>query len=38
MDGILLRRPEWRERREAVPAEVRVIASLAELPEIVRAS
>jgi putative hydrolase of the HAD superfamily len=38
MDGILLRRPEWRERREVVPAETRMIASLAELPEIVRAS
>lgn len=38
MDGILIRRPEWRDRREAVPPEVPVIASLAELPEIVRAS
>jgi putative hydrolase of the HAD superfamily len=38
MDGILIRRPEWRERREAVPAEARVIASLVELPEIVRTS
>jgi putative hydrolase of the HAD superfamily len=38
MDGILIRRPEWRDRREAVPPEARVIASLAELPEIVRAS
>ncbi|MGZ6255426.1 MAG: HAD family hydrolase [Candidatus Limnocylindria bacterium] len=37
MDGILIRRPEWRERGEVVPAEARVIASLAELPEIVRA-
>jgi putative hydrolase of the HAD superfamily len=38
MEGILIRRPEWRERREVVPPEARVIASLAELPEIVRAS
>jgi putative hydrolase of the HAD superfamily len=38
MDGILIRRPEWRDRREAVPPEARVIASLAELPEIVRSS
>jgi putative hydrolase of the HAD superfamily len=38
MDGILIRRPEWRERREAVPPEAKVIASLAELPEIVRSS
>lgn len=36
MDAILIRRPEWRDRREAVPAGTRVIASLAELPEIVR--
>jgi putative hydrolase of the HAD superfamily len=38
MDAILIRRPEWRDRREPVPPEARVIASLAELPEIVRAS
>ena len=35
MDGILLRRPEWRDRREAVPPGAVVIASLAELPGIV---
>ena len=34
MDGVLLRRPEWRDRREAVPPDARVIASLAELPAI----
>lgn len=38
MDGILIRRPEWRDRREVVPPEARVIASLSELPEIVRSS
>jgi len=38
MDGILIRRPEWRDRREAVPPDARVIASLSELPEIVRGS
>ncbi|MEX0626776.1 MAG: HAD-IA family hydrolase [Chloroflexota bacterium] len=38
MDGILIRRPEWSDRREAVPPEARVIASLAELPEVVRSS
>jgi len=38
MDAILIRRPEWRDRRDPVPPEARVIASLAELPEIVRAS
>jgi putative hydrolase of the HAD superfamily len=38
MDGILIRRPEWRERPETVPPAARVIASLSELPEIVRAS
>jgi HAD superfamily hydrolase (TIGR01549 family) len=38
MDGILIRRPEWRDRRETVAPEARVIASLAELPEIVRAT
>jgi putative hydrolase of the HAD superfamily len=38
MDAILIRRPEWSERRESVPPEARVIASLAELPEIVRSS
>ncbi len=38
MDAILIRRPEWRERRDPVPSEARVIASLAELPEIVRSS
>jgi HAD superfamily hydrolase (TIGR01509 family) len=37
MDAILIRRPEWRDRREPVPPGARVIASLAELPEIVRA-
>jgi HAD superfamily hydrolase (TIGR01549 family) len=37
MGGILVRRPEWRERREAVPPEVPVIGSLAELPAIVHA-
>ena len=34
MDGVLLRRPEWRDRREAVRPDARVIASLAELPAI----
>ena len=38
MDAILIRRPEWRDRRDPVPAEARVIASLAEVPEIVRTS
>ena len=38
MDAILIRRPEWRDRREPVPPEARVIASLAELPKIVRMS
>jgi putative hydrolase of the HAD superfamily len=38
MDAILIRRPEWRDRREPAPPGARVIASLAELPEIVRAS
>jgi HAD superfamily hydrolase (TIGR01509 family) len=38
MHGILIRRPEWSDRREPVPAEARVIASLSELPAIVRAS
>jgi putative hydrolase of the HAD superfamily len=38
MSGILIRRPEWRDRRDAVPSEATVIASLAELPEIVRSS
>jgi putative hydrolase of the HAD superfamily len=38
MDAILIRRPEWRDRREPVPPGAWVIASLAELPEIVRAS
>jgi putative hydrolase of the HAD superfamily len=38
MDGILIRRPEWRDRREQVPPEARVISSLSELPEIVRSS
>jgi putative hydrolase of the HAD superfamily len=38
MDGILIRRPEWQERREPIPPGARVIASLAELPEIVRSS
>jgi putative hydrolase of the HAD superfamily len=35
MGAVLIRRPEWRERREAPPSEVQVIASLAELPPIV---
>ncbi|MDP9467594.1 MAG: HAD family hydrolase [Chloroflexota bacterium] len=34
-DAVLLRRPEWRDRREVVPPEARVIESLAELPNIV---
>lgn len=38
MDGILIRRPEWRDQREPTPPDARVIASLAELPEIVRSS
>jgi putative hydrolase of the HAD superfamily len=38
MDGVLIRRPEWEERRESVPPEARVIASLSELPAIVRSS
>jgi HAD superfamily hydrolase (TIGR01509 family) len=38
MDAILIRRPEWSDRREAVPPGARVIASLAEVPEIVRSS
>ena len=38
MDGVLIRRPEWRDRREPIPPQARVIASLAELPGIVRAS
>jgi putative hydrolase of the HAD superfamily len=35
MDGVLLRRPEWRDDRHDPPPGVRVIASLAELPAIV---
>lgn len=35
MTGILLRRPEWRDRREAVPAGAVLISSLAELSGIV---
>jgi putative hydrolase of the HAD superfamily len=35
MEAILLARPEWRARREPAPDDVRVIASLAELPTIV---
>jgi putative hydrolase of the HAD superfamily len=35
MEGILVRRPEWRDRREPVPDGVHVVASLAELPPIV---
>lgn len=35
MEGVLLRRPEWRDGRRDPPAGVRVIASLAELPAIV---
>lgn len=38
MEGILIRRPEWQDRREEAPPGARVIASLAELPEIVRSS
>ena len=38
MDGILIRRPEWRDRREPVPAGATVIASLSELAGIVRGS
>lgn len=38
MDAVLIRRPEWRDRRDPVSAAARVIASLAELPEIVRSS
>jgi len=38
MDAILIRRPEWRDRRDAVPPEARVIATLSELPQIVRSS
>jgi len=37
MEGVLLARPEWRERREAPPAGVTVISSLAELPSLVLA-
>jgi hypothetical protein len=35
MGAILLRRPEWRDRRETVPVGAVVIASLAELPGLV---
>jgi putative hydrolase of the HAD superfamily len=35
MAAVLLRRPEWRDRREPVPPQERVIASLAEVPAIV---
>jgi putative hydrolase of the HAD superfamily len=35
MEAVLLRRPEWRDHREVVPPEERVIASLAEVPAIV---
>ena len=35
MDGVLLRRPGWRDGRHAPPPGVPVIASLAELPAIV---
>jgi putative hydrolase of the HAD superfamily len=35
MDAILIRRPEWRDRREPSPPGVEVIASLAELPGVV---
>jgi putative hydrolase of the HAD superfamily len=35
MDAILIRRPEWRDRRRPVPPGVKVIGSLAELPPIV---
>lgn len=34
MEGVLLLRPEWRSRREPPPAGTTVIASLAELPEL----
>ena len=35
MEGILIRRPEWRDRRRPVPDGMPVIASLGELPAIV---
>ena len=35
MDAVLLRRPEWSDRREAVAPDVQVIAPLLELPAIV---
>jgi len=35
MDGVLLSRVEWRDRREPPPVGVRVIESLAELPALV---
>jgi HAD superfamily hydrolase (TIGR01549 family) len=35
MDGVLLRRPEWRDGHRPAPPGMRVIASLAELPRIV---
>jgi putative hydrolase of the HAD superfamily len=38
MDGVLLRRPEWRDSHRPAPPGTRVIASLAELPAIVLAS
>jgi HAD superfamily hydrolase (TIGR01549 family) len=38
MDGVLLRRPEWRDGRHAPPPDVQVIASLAELPALVLGS
>ena len=38
MDGILLRRPEWRDGHRPAPPGMRVIASLAELPAIVLGS
>jgi putative hydrolase of the HAD superfamily len=38
MDGVLLRRPEWRDDRHPAPPGVTVIASLAELPAIVLGS
>lgn len=35
MQGVLLARPEWRDRREAPPLGVTVISSLSELPALV---
>ena len=35
MEGVLLLRPEWRSRRDPAPEGTTVIASLAELPELI---